>query len=386
MRIAYFTEVLTPPVVDGVAHTLGQLFSTLHARGTDFVVFAPFPGPPSAAWRGRVHPLRSVRFPLYETYRVSLPLEAGSRVADRLDAFRPDLIHLVSPTPTAVWAQRYARPRDVPVVASFHTDFVSYFRYHGIGALEGSGWRFLRWFYGRCRRVYAPTHSAMRILRERGIGRTALWSRGIDTQLFSPARRSDALRRELDVSDDQPLLLFVSRLVREKDLADLVSASRILGERGVRFRLALVGDGALRRELERELPDAVFAGRLQGEELARWYSSADVFVLPSTTETFGNVVLEAMASGLPAVVVDRGGPRDLVEAGATGFVARPNDPPDLARALERLLLDRGLREHMGAAARASTLRRSWDRANSALLADYASLVREDGDTGVRRAG
>ncbi|HET6763622.1 MAG TPA: glycosyltransferase, partial [Longimicrobiaceae bacterium] len=149
---------------------------------------------------------------------------------------------------------------------------------------------------------------------------------------------------------------------------------RILRGRGVRFRLALVGDGPMRAELERALPQAFFAGHQSGDALGRWYASGDIFVFPSTTETFGNVVLEAMASGLPAVVVDRGGPPDLVDHGVTGWVARANDPTDLADRVESLLADPDLRARMGAAAVESARDRDWQAINGRVVDSYARLV------------
>jgi phosphatidylinositol alpha 1,6-mannosyltransferase len=372
VRIAYFTESLYPHV-DGVSRTLGRLFSFLHARGEEFIVFSPFVPGPDVEWRERVCPVRYVRFPLYPDYRVSLPL-VSRHVARELAAFDPRLVHVVSPTPMAMWAQRWARRRGVPVVSSFHTHFVSYFRYYGVPFLEGFGWRALRSFYARCQRVYAPSWSIIRELESRGIRDLELWSRGIDLAGFSPSFRDPAIRSAAGADETAPLVLLVSRLVKEKDLADLVEMDGILRERAVPFRLALVGDGPMRGELERRLPHATFAGHRTGAELARWYASADIFVFPSTTETLGNVVLEALASGLPAVVVDRGGPQDLITPGETGYVARSNTPIDLADRVERLLREPELRARMAAAARQSAVERDWDVINTRLLESYRAVA------------
>lgn len=372
MKVAYFTESLLPHV-DGVSRTLAQLFGTLEARGVDFRVWSPFRPGPEVSWSARVRPVRFVRFPLYRDYRVSLPWGHGA--GRELDAWRPELVHVVSPTPMARWAQRWARRRGVPVVASFHTHFVSYFRYYGVPRLEGFGWRMLRRFYEPCAAVYAPSTAIVRELEAHGIGGVELWSRGIETDRFSPARRDPALRAAAGADEGTPVLLFVSRLVKEKDVADLVAADRRLRERGVEFRTVLVGDGPMRGELEAEMPHAHFAGHQSGGALARWYASGDVFVFPSTTETFGNVVLEAMASGLPTVVADRGGPPDLVEPGRTGWIARANDVDDLADRLEGLLRDPGARERMGAAAREAALDRDWSAINGRLLESYARVAR-----------
>jgi phosphatidylinositol alpha 1,6-mannosyltransferase len=359
--------------VDGVSRTLARLFATLEERGDDFRVFSPFVPDESVSWARRVRPLKYVRFPLYPDYRIALPrLTRGVR--RELEAFAPDLVHVVSPTPAAVWAQRWAKRAGVPVVASFHTHFVSYFRYYGVRAFEGLGWSMLRRFYARCERVYAPSASIIRELERQGIGNVELWSRGIDLSGFSPEHRSRSVRDLARADESTPLLLLVSRLVKEKDLADLVHVDRALRSRGVRFRLALVGGGPMKRKLRKRLPHAYFAGHLTGPELGRWYASADVFVFPSTTETLGNVVLEALASGLPAVVVDRGGPQDLIEPGVTGFVARANDIGSIADALETLLTNAPLRARMSEAARSSAASRDWTEINDALIQSYHEVV------------
>ncbi len=371
MKIAYFTESLLPHV-DGVSRTLAQLFGTLEARGVEFRVHSPFVPGPEVSWSERVRPVRYFSFPPYPDYRVSIPW--SYRVGRELDAWAPELVHVVSPTPMASWAQRWAARRGIPVVSSFHTHFVSYFRYYGVPALEGFGWGMLRRFYARCARVYAPSRSIIRELESHGIGRLELWSRGMDTRRFSPAFRDPELRRALGADDDTPVLLLVSRLVKEKDLADLVEMDGILRARELRYRLVLVGDGPMRAELEARLPDAHFAGHQTGDALARWYASGDVFVFPSTTETFGNVVTEALASGLPAVVVDRGGPPDQIEPGENGWIARANDPADLADRVSSLLRDPQERARMARRAVASARERDWSAINGRLLDSYAAVV------------
>jgi phosphatidylinositol alpha 1,6-mannosyltransferase len=349
MKVVYFTESLLPHV-DGVSRTLAQLFGHLERAGVDFRVYSPFVPGPEVAWSERVRYVRYVRFPLYPDYRVSLPFGRG--IQREMEAWGPELVHVVSPTPMASRAQRWAAARGLPVVASFHTHFVSYFRYYGVPWLEGVGWRLLRRFYGRCARVYAPSESIIAELARHGIRHTELWSRGIDLARFSPEHRSRELRTLAGAGEETPVLLMVSRLVKEKDMADLVEMERILRRRGTAHRLVLVGDGPMRGEL------------------ARWYASGDVFVFPSTTETFGNVVLEAQASGLPTVVVDRGGPPDLVAPGETGWIARANDPADLADRVEPLLRSAAERRRMGRAAREAARERDWAAINGRLVESY----------------
>ncbi|HEX2208097.1 MAG TPA: glycosyltransferase family 1 protein, partial [Longimicrobium sp.] len=371
MKVVYFTESLLPHV-DGVSRTLAQLFGFLETHGADFRIYSPFVPGPELSWSGRVRPVRYVRFPLYPDYRVTLPALGG--IKRELEAWGPDLVHLVSPTPMASRAQAWARKNGIPVVSSFHTHFVSYFRYYGVRRLEPFGWRMLRRFYEKCERVYAPSGSIIAELAEHGITHTELWSRGIDLARFSPDHRDPELRAMAGADEDTPVLLMVSRLVKEKDMADLVEMDRILRQHGNQYRLVLVGDGPMRAELETALPGAFFAGHQSGEALARWYASGDVFVFPSTTETFGNVVLEAQASGLPTVVVDRGGPPDLVEPGKTGFIARANDPAELAARVEPLLRDPAERARMGRLARDAARERDWAAINGRLLDSYARVV------------
>jgi phosphatidylinositol alpha 1,6-mannosyltransferase len=371
VRVAFFTESLLP-LVDGVSLTLAHLFDSLDNSGIEFRVFAPFAPPADAGWSRRVRRVPSFTFPLHREYRVSLP--GGGGAAAELDGFRPDIVHVASPTPMAVWAQSHARARGIPVVATFHTHFVSYFPYYGVRGLEPLGWRLLRWFHARCQATYAPSTSIIDELRARGIRNVRLWSRGVDTVLFSPARRDAALRAELAADDHTPLVLMVSRLVREKDMEDLVRMDRVLRRRGERYRLALVGDGPMRGRLERDLPHAYFAGHRTGIDLARWYASGDIFVFPSTTETFANVVQEAMASALPCVVVDRGGPPGVIEPGRSGLVARAHDAADLADRVGALLADAGLRAKMGRAGRRRARTRSWDEVNARLIDDYRQLA------------
>lgn len=373
MRIAYFTESLLPHV-DGVSVTLARLFATLEKREIDFAVFSPFEPGDGVSWGPRVHGVRYVRFPPYPDYRVSLPFPGSWRGA--LARYRPSLIHVVSPTPMAVWAQRQAARLGIPVVTSFHTDFVAYFRYYGVRPLEPVGWRYLRWFHSRCARTYVPSRAMAAELIDRRFPGIELWSRGIDTARFGSRFRDPELRRAAAGDAETPIVLLVSRLVREKDLGELIDMDRILKPRGVRYRLVLVGDGPMRTELEAALPDALFAGHQTGEALARWYASADVFVFPSTTETFGNVVLEALASGVPAVVVDRGGPQDLIAPGETGFVVPAHRPDAMAHEVERMLLDPALRARLAARAEQSAADRDWDTINGRLLESYARVIAE----------
>lgn len=370
MRVAYFSETL-PPLIDGVSRTLSQLTDTLEAEEVDFRFFSAVVPDKTVRWRDHVHRVPSLPFLPYDYYRISLPL---FRTLDGpLDAFAPDLIHTVNPTPLGLYGIAYARRRGRPVVASYHTDFVSYFPYYGLRGLESLGWRYLAWFYNQCDVTYAPSRAALVDLQDHGVRCAGLWERGIDTTSFSPSYRSETLRRDLG-GPPAPVLLFVGRLVREKNLGILADACDLLREWGEAFRLVLVGDGPMRAELQRRLPGAHFAGFQQGVALATWYASADVFVFPSVTETFGNVVLEAFASRVPAVVASRGGVSDLVRSDYNGLVAEPDSAFAFACRVRDLLRDPARRSRLGTGALLTAASYRWPEVNRRLLAGYDELV------------
>jgi glycosyltransferase involved in cell wall biosynthesis len=260
-------------------------------------------------------------------------------------------------------------------VGSFHSDWVAYLRYYGLGRWESQGWRYVRWFYNRCAATFAPSTSMADRLRENGVQRVAVWERGVDPQHFSPALRSESLRERAGASH-RPLLLYVGRLARQKNIATLAEAvTRLYAMLGKdAFQLAVVGDGPDRGELERHVPGAYFAGFQQNGVLARWYASADLLVFPSTTETFGNVVLEAFASGVPVVGADACGTKDLVEHGVNGLLAQPNDAADLADQMAALLTEPDRLGSMGEAAERTALRYRWPDVNRRLVESYRSLL------------
>lgn len=369
MRIAFCTDSL-PPVVDGVTRALRELVPTLLESGADFLFVSAVTPDRAFPARDRVHHVGSVPFPLYRSYRLALPV--ARRLDPVLDRFAPDVLHVVTPSLLGLFGVRYGRRRGVPVVASFHTDFVSLFRHYGLGWLEGLGKRLMRRFYNQCAVTLAPSQTTAAMLRDHGIPNVALWPRGVSRERFAPSFRSAALRARLD--GGAPILLYVGRLAKEKNLEYLVAAARQLEQWDVSFKLVLVGEGPMRAQLERELPRAHFAGFVPADRLAPWYASADLFVFPSTNETFGNVVLEAFASGLPVVAVDKGGVRELVTPGRDGVLAQPGNPLAFAEEIRFLLAHPGLRARLGERARATATEHSWAAVNERLLDCYAQVV------------
>jgi glycosyltransferase involved in cell wall biosynthesis len=231
----------------------------------------------------------------------------------------------------------------------------------------------MRWFYNRSQITYAPSPSTASELKQKGFTHVQLWPRGINTQKFSPSFRRLSLRQKMKLGR-QPLLLFVGRMVGEKDLADLAEAATRLREKGYSFSLAFAGDGPMREPLQKQFPKDHFFGFIQGKPLAELYASADLFVFPSTTETFGNVVLEAFASGLPVVGVNKGGSSDLVAPGINGLLGKPNDPVDFARQIQNLLDHPALVRRLKAGALKTAGTYDWQVINGRLIQNYLELI------------
>jgi glycosyltransferase involved in cell wall biosynthesis len=359
---------------DGIALTLNRMVEYLEAHGVRVLVIAPTAKTPAFAHKGHLFPVPSIPLPARPEYRLALGLSGRAR--QELEAFRPDIMHIAVPDLLGYRALRYGQRKKLPVVASYHTRYEHYLTYYGLGVLHRPVSAYLKWFYGSCRELYAPSASMVETLHADGIStQIRLWSRGVDTENFHPARRSIAWRSKHGIADDELVICFVSRLVREKELDTVVDVLKGLQRLNVAHRSVIVGDGPDRNFLESRLPDSVFTGFLVGGELAEAYASSDIFLFPSDTETFGNVTLEAMASGLVTVCADACGSRSLVVPGATGFLAKPRHSREFVEHIQRLANDAVLRDRMRAAARRRSLEFSWDSAMANLLGYYRALLR-----------
>jgi glycosyltransferase involved in cell wall biosynthesis len=357
---------------DGVALTLNRLVAYLERHGVEVLVFAPVGKTAALDHAGTLVPVPSIPVPLRSEYRLAFGIPKAP-----LAAFKPDLIHLaLAPDPLGYSAIRAAKALNVPLVASCHTRFDTYLKhYPGSSLAEGLLKRYLRFAYSAAREVYVPSGSMLEALKADGV-QTAfkLWPRGVDTKLFNPAKRSPEWRAKHGIGPDEFVVTFVSRLVREKELDTVVASLKLFAARGMPHRVLIVGDGPDRNILEEGLPGAIFAGFLQGEELAAAYAASDVFLFPSETETFGNVTLEAMASGLPCVCADATGSRSLVVHGETGYLETPRNANGFAGRLAVLARDDELRARFGAAARERALTFSWDESMAKILDHYRALV------------
>jgi glycosyltransferase involved in cell wall biosynthesis len=361
-----------PPDVNGVALTVQALEQGLRLLGHRVAVVRP----EQAEERSRLGPdlmlVESAPIPRYPGLRFGLP--AGRRLTARWSAQRPDAIYVATEGPLGWSALRAARRLGIPAATGFHTRFDDYMGKYGAGFLSPWVFAWLRRFHNRGAATLVPTRELQEQLVQQGFRRVQRLGRAVDTRQFHPGWRDGSLRAAWGLADEDLAVLYVGRLAPEKNLPLLVQSFRALQAQAATARLVVVGDGPGRRELEQLAPDAVFAGVRRGDELSRHYASADLFVFPSRSETFGNVVLEAMASGLATVAFDYGATREHLVDGSHGAAVAFTDDTAFVDAVVRLGTQASL-ARIGDAARAAVMHLNPDdvaRAFAALLTDLTS--------------
>lgn len=377
MRVAIFAETFLPKW-DGVAHTTCRLLEHLAARGHESLMIAPEGAPDSYAGTpilGRP----CFALPMYPALRLVTPRPGlGAEILE----FRPDVVHLINPALLGISGLHRAREAGVPVVASYHTDLPGYLEKYNLTAFRDFVWNYFRWLHNQADLNLCPTKFIRRQLLERGFERVEIWGRGVDSHVFSPERRNSAWRSKLTAGHaEAPLLVYVGRLAVEKRIDVLRPMLDELPE----VRLAIVGDGPERANLEVLFAgtNTVFTGFLTGDDLAAAYAAGDIFVFPGEHETFGNVVLEAMASGLPALVASHSGLKDHTHNGTNGFQFEPGNSAQLATLVRWLLCDPAYRERLAANALAYARGLSWEQNLDGLLGHYERLIADHRTTRVQ---
>jgi glycosyltransferase involved in cell wall biosynthesis len=372
MRVSLITETYFPQV-NGVSRTLGELVRHLTERGDEVQLVHPDYGQPPASQH--THLVRSVNLPFYK--ELYLPLPPFGSVRRAIDVFRPELVHIATEATLGLSVLRHVQSRKIPIVSSFHTNFDQYSRHYRVGWAKGTIWRYLRWFHNRTKETYVPSRTTIEDLEKLGFDRLVLWPRGVDSTLFRPERPGrDEVRRQLGWGPDDLVISYVSRLAPEKNVSYLADALGIVAAQRPDVRILLVGDGPARGDLERRIGSLVrFAGYKTGQDLADHYAAGDIFAFSSLTETFGNVVLEAMASGMPVVALRAGGVGDTVQHGQTGLLVEPANPPDrFAEAMLSLVDNPERRRAMSRAARDYAQSQSWDAIMGALRDRYELAI------------
>ena len=372
LRIALFSGNYNY-VRDGANQALNRLVGFLLRQGAEVRIYSPTVAEPAFEPVGEVVSVPATAIPGRPEYR--LPLRIPLSVRRDLAAFAPNVIHVASPDIVAHRAISWARARGIPVVASVHTRFETYLGYYHLTWLEPVVRGILRRFYGRCDALVAPAESTAAILRAQRMNRDiSIWTRGIDRAQFNPERRSEAFRSAHGIVKDEVVVAFLGRLVLEKGLdvfADAIDAAR---SRGAAIKVLVIGEGPARAWFAGRLPDAIFTGELTGAELATALASADVFLNPSVTESFGNVTLEAMACALPVVAAAASGATNLVQDGRTGTLVTPSAIDEFANALCAYAADPQLRARHGAAGLEFAQTMDWDDINRAVLRTYTRVI------------
>jgi glycosyltransferase involved in cell wall biosynthesis len=371
LRIAFFTETFLP-ATDGVVTRLRYTLEALARVGDDMLVVAPrYPdGGPDSYAGAPIYRVPGVPFPPYPRIKLS---SAHPGVGRALRRFRPDLVHAVNPFILGPSGIFYARRLKVPLVASYHTNVATYARYYKLNFLSDVARWWTRQLHNRAEVNLCTSEAAMDYLLKEGIKRVRLWPQGVDARRFHPGKASDAWRERLSGGHPSDrLLLYVGRLAPEKGIERLKAILREVPG----TRLAIVGDGPARGDLEREFAGTatVFTGVLQGEDLAAAYASADAFLFPSTTDTLGLAMIEALASGLPVVAARSGASREILDEEENGLLYKADSAPSLVAAVRRLFSDEGFRGTLRRAARASAEERDWDSSTRTLRGYYEQAL------------
>jgi len=369
LRIAFFTDTFLPQL-NGVSITMQKLFEYLDQRSDcDYIVFAPGPG---EDMNNKVYRSTSIKFILYPECRISIPNYLF--ISKTLNDFKPDLIHISTPFSMGLCGLFYAGKHGIPVTSVYHTNFNDYLKYYRLKFISGMAWKYFAWFHNHCDINYCPSIYTKEQLLLRGFKNLELWVRGVDTDLFSPKYRGTSPC--VYHMNDKTTFLYVGRVAAEKNFGVLTTAIDLINrDHYDKVHFLIIGDGPMLEKVKGWEPGNVTCtGYLTGLSLARAYANADVFIFPSTSETFGNVVLEAMASGLPVVGAFAAGVRDNLIDGFNGISCKPDDPVDLAAGAVKLLKDKKLMKTLGEQARSYSLEKSLEAGFQHLIESWEVLI------------
>lgn len=368
MRIALFTETFLPKV-DGIVTRLKHTVEHLQKQGDQVLVFSPDGG--LKEYQGaKIYGIKGIPLPLYPELKLAIP---NPSIGFALKRFKPDLIHVVNPAVLGVGGIYYAKKFNIPLVASYHTHLPQYLHHYNLAALEGLLWELLKLAHNQAALNLCTSTAMVNELVNHDIERVDLWQRGVDTDLFQPNLVSREMRAKLSQGHpDAPLLLYVGRVSAEKEIDNIKPVLESIPE----ARLAIVGNGPARDELEAYFANTNtnFLGYLHGQELASAYASADAFIFPSSTETLGLVLLEAMAAGCPVVAARRGGIPDIVTDGVNGYLFEPDDDQGAIAATQQLLANKEKKEELRQNARLEAEKWGWQAATRQLQNYYQGVV------------
>jgi glycosyltransferase involved in cell wall biosynthesis len=373
-RIAYITETF-PPDINGVALTVAKTVETLRARGHELQLIRPR-NANDPAGRGsdpmQEFLVRGAPIPLYKQLKLGLP--AKRALVQLWSRRRPDLVHIATEGPLGWSALQAARKLKLPVCTDFRTNFHAYSQYYGLGWLKGAIFSYMKKFHNMAQYTMVPTQETFEQLQSMGFEHLKVVARGVDTDLYTPHRRTDILRAQWGATPSTLVLLSVGRLAAEKNLDLVVQSYRQIQGVVTDCKLVFVGDGPYRATLQSQCPDAVFAGFRTGSNLAEHYASADLFLFPSLTETFGNVTLEAMSSGLPVVAFEHAAAKELITPMQHGVLVSAGDTSRYVAEAMALAVNAPLRHMMQSQTRPRAMEMGWTAIMEKLESVYLSMM------------
>ncbi|MCM3768608.1 glycosyltransferase family 1 protein [Neobacillus niacini] len=376
MKIAIFTDTFDPDI-NGVAQTLKRLTNYLGGQHITYKVFAPTSNGKEYI-SAHIHRFTSLPFFLYPECRLAVPnlLEIKSIVED----FSPDLIHVATPFSIGLCGVYLAKKCNIPLVGSYHTNFDRYLQYYGMHYLSKIVWKYMHWFHRPFEKLFVPSNDTYQQLQQHGFTNLEIFPRGVDCKLFHP-HYDPATVKSLYRSQGKYLLTYVGRLAPEKDPETLLAVAKSMpAELNEKIQWLIIGDGPLREKLEAQAPtNVIFTGYLNGKSLAQAYSASDLFVFPSATETFGNVVLEALASGIPVIGANSGGVKNIIKCGENGILCTPGNVEEFTKAIIHLIKNSSIRKQMGGAGRNYALTQSWNRIFENLIWQYTEVIEEQNE-------
>jgi glycosyltransferase involved in cell wall biosynthesis len=361
LRIAVVTETW-PPEVNGVAMTLAKLVQGLSHRNHDVQLIRPrqtkTDSPMSDASLEEVL-MRGMPIPRYPELKLGLP--SKKTLVKTWTLRRPDVVHIATEGPLGWSALQAAKVLKLPVTSDFRTNFQSYSKHYGVGWLRKPIVAYLRKFHNATACTMVPTRELMRTLSQNGFANLKVVSRGVDTKLFNIAKRDTSLRSSWGATDDTKVLISVGRMAPEKNLDQVLKTYDALKSTGQAFKLVMVGDGPLKEQFQKRYPEIIFPGMLSQTNLAAYYASSDLFIFPSQTETFGNVTLEALASGIPVLAFDCAAARDWVQTGVNGWLVAENNPEGFAAQAVTVFNSKDLLDQITQSTRQQVVHLDWDQ-------------------------
>lgn len=371
MRVAVFTDTFLPQI-NGVTNTLRKLIEYYEKENIEYLIFAP-EGDEEFHSEYNVERFFSLRLFLYPECKLAIP--NLFRLNDTLAKFKPDVIHLMTEINMGITGLKYAKKYGIPCISNYSTNFCDYLKYYKLEIFKNQAWNYMRWFHTQMDLTICPTEETKIMLKQHGIENVDIFSRGIDSNSFSPANRNVDFRKRLGV-DNKIVFSFVGRVAPEKDMDILIESYKTIKEKyNEKVALIITGEGPYLETCKKELPkDTIFTGFKKGKELAEIYASCDIFVCPSSTETFGNVVLEAMSSGIPVIGADAGGVKNIIVHGSNGLKFKPRDIHSLTSIMEKLIENEGLRHKLKNNGRMTGLSRSWDSIFDKLINNYREVI------------